>query len=96
MIFIYNVSHMERNGRPKYIDYTLLKITALIHCIIGSIVLILSGVILFTLPPFVFYFTFLFGFYLFVPGVVITFGLVHRRTARSWARYMIPVWKWLA
>ena len=83
-------------SRPKYIDFTLIKITALVHCILGSIVLVLSGVVLFALPAFVFYTTFLFGFYLFLPGVAITFGIINKSTARTWARYMIPMWKWLS
>ncbi|HET7673120.1 MAG TPA: hypothetical protein VFK11_01225 [Candidatus Saccharimonadales bacterium] len=81
--------------RQEYIEFTLIRLSALIHCVLGSIVLILSGVVLFALPAIVFYATFILGFYLFLPGIVITFGLVNRRTARSWARYMIPLWKWL-
>lgn len=86
---------MHRN-RPKYIDFTLIKITALIHCVIGSIVLMLSGFVLFVLPAFVFYLTFLLGFYFFLPGVAITFGLIGRKTARKWAHFMVPFWRWLA
>lgn len=90
----YNESNMS-NFRPKYVDFTLIRITAFIHFILGSVVLVLSGVVLFALPAFVFYLTFLFGFYLFLPGVAITFGIINKSTARKWARYMIPIGKWL-
>ncbi|HEX5796891.1 MAG TPA: hypothetical protein VFX86_00715 [Candidatus Saccharimonadales bacterium] len=86
---------MDRERRPKYIDHTLLRLVAFMHLVVGSIILIISGVVLFALPAFAFYLTFLAGFYFFLPGVIITFGLVGRRSARTWSRMMIPVWKWL-
>lgn len=79
--------------RKEYINPAILKLTALIHLVIGSIVLVISGFILFALPAYVFYFTFLVGFYLFLPGVVISFSLVNKHTSQKWARYMIPLWK---
>ncbi len=84
---------VPRHRRPRYIDYTLLRITAFIHLILGSVILILSGIVLFTLPAYAFYMTFLVGFYLFLPGVVISFGIIPRATARKWAHYMLPIWK---
>lgn len=84
---------MDRR-RPNYINNTTLKVAAFIHLLVGSIILIISGVVLFTLPSFAFYLVFLFGLYLFVPGVIITFGLVPRRAAQSWGRFLIPIWRW--
>lgn len=84
---------MRKNIRPRYIDYRLVKLTAAIHLLLGSLILILSGVVLFALPAVIFYLTFLFGLYLFVPGVVITFGLVSKAAAKQWSHYMIPFWK---
>lgn len=84
---------MRRNIRPRYIDYRLIKLTAVIHLILGSLILILSGIVLFALPAVVFYMTFLFGLYMFVPGVVITFSLVNKTAAKQWSHYMIPFWK---
>lgn len=86
---------MARHNRTKYVDYTLIRVTAVLHLIFGSIILILSGIVLFALPAYAFYLTFLIGFYFFLPGVIISFQLVHRKTARSWSRLMVPVWRWL-
>ena len=87
---------MSNKSRESYINSSVLKIAALIHLIAGSAILVLSGIVLFSLPAIVFYMTFLFGFYLFLPGVLITFGLVGRSGARSWAKIMVPIWRWIA
>lgn len=81
------------NKRPDHVSHSVIRITALIQAIVGSALLVLSGVILFALPSFVFWSSFLAGFYLFVPGVVITFSLVNKRAAQGWARFMIPLWR---
>ena len=84
---------MKNNDRPTYVNFTLVRLTAVIHAVLGSIILVLSGVILFALPAYVFWACFLFGFYLFVPGVVISFGLVNKTTAKAWSKWLIPLWK---
>jgi hypothetical protein len=81
--------------RQSYINPKIVKFTALLHLLIGSGLLILSGLVLFSLPSFVFWLCFLLGLYVFVPGVIISFALVPRRTAQKWAKWMIPLWKWL-
>lgn len=81
--------------RTSYINHSLVRITALVQLIIGSVLLVISGLILFVLPSFVFWGCFLLGFYLFLPGVVITFGLINRHQAQHWAKVMLPLWRWM-
>lgn len=81
--------------RQTYINHSLVRFSAFIHLISGSIILIISGFVLFALPAIVFYLTFLIGFYLFLPGVVVSFGLVNKQSVQNWAKWMIPVWKLL-
>jgi uncharacterized membrane protein HdeD (DUF308 family) len=84
---------MESPKREPYINYSLLRVTGLIQALLGSAMLVLSGVILFALPSFLFWLCFFAGLYLFVPGVIITFSLVSKRAAQSWARFMLPLWR---
>lgn len=84
---------MERRKRPE-ISYSVIKITAIVQSLVGSGLLILSGVILFSLPSIIFWLCLLLGLYFFIPGVVITFSLVSRRASQSWAKMMIPAWRW--
>lgn len=84
---------MKNTDRPTYVNFTLIKITAALHALLGSILLVLSGPALFALPGIVFWLCFLGGLYLFVPGILISFGLVKRSAAKSLSRFLIPFWK---
>lgn len=84
-----------RRQRISDVDYLLLRFTAIVHMFTGGIFIIASGLVLFALPAWAFWATFWVGMFLFVPGSIITFRIVEKEKAHSWARFMIPLWKLL-
>jgi uncharacterized membrane protein HdeD (DUF308 family) len=76
----------------KYIDPKIIRRAAHINTISGALVIVLSGVFLFTLPANTFYIAFLLGFYLFFPGILISASIVSERTARNWVKFLPAYW----
>jgi len=76
----------------KYVDPERIKKAAWIHALIGSFILVFSGVILYSLPAGVFYIAFIAGSYFFFSGIFIVFSIVSDRTARRWAKFLLAFW----
>lgn len=82
-----------RRKRISDVDYLLIRFTAATQMFVGGTFIIASGVILFALPSWAFWLLFWLGFYLFLPGAVITFKIASKEQTYKWARFMIPIWK---
>ena len=84
--------NQPRRKIVKYIDPADIKKAARLQTVVGAFILVFSGVVLYSLPAKIFYFTFIIGSYFFFSGIVIVFSIVGERTARKLAKYLAAYW----